>query len=121
MPETWATPGEEPLPEIDVEGARVTAAICFDAHFLSEESAEALARADVLLFPSAWVEEEDSREKLLGDLARRFDVAIVNANWGAGLPRVGGQGRSMILSRDGRVVAEAEGATSPARVDATLD
>jgi predicted amidohydrolase len=120
MPETWATPGCEPLPEIDVDGARVTAAICFDAHFLAEESQDALARADVLLFASAWVEEVDSREALLGDLARRFGVAVVNANWGRGEPRLPGQGGSMILSREGAVLARAP-REPPARIDATVE
>ena len=118
MPETWATPGELPMPLVAWRGLAVTAAICFDAQFLLEERPDALARADLLLFSSAWVEEVDSRPALLGDLARAFDVAIVNANWGPGRPRVPGQGRSMAVSRSGQVVAE----TRPGerRLDVTL-
>ncbi|MEW6432005.1 MAG: carbon-nitrogen hydrolase family protein [Myxococcota bacterium] len=106
MPETWAAPGDLPMPLVEWRGLTVTAAICFDAQFLAEEAGEVLSRADLLLFPSAWVEEVDSRPELLGGLARRFDVAIVNANWGPGRPRVPGQGRSMAVSRSGEVVAE---------------
>lgn len=106
MPETWATPGDLPMPLVAWRGLSVTAAICFDAQFLAEEAGEVLSRADLLLFSSAWVEEVDSRPELLGALARRFDVAIVNANWGPGRPRVPGQGRSMAVSRTGQVVAE---------------
>ena len=124
-PETWATPGASPLPLFDVEGARVTVAICFDVHFLERESADALAAADVLLFPSAWVEDDggvddDARATLLPLLASRFEVAVVNANWGRGTPRIAGQGGSMIVSAGGVIVARAPHADTACRVDATL-
>lgn len=106
MPETWATPGDLSMPLVEWKGLTVTAAICFDAQFLAEEAGEVLSRADLLLFSSAWVEEVDSRPELLGGLARRFDVAVVNANWGPGRPRVPGQGRSLAVSRTGQLVAE---------------
>lgn len=116
-PETWATAGTEPYPVLDVRGVRVTIAVCFDVHFLADEAARELSDADVLLFPSAWVERGDTRGVLLPQLAARFDVAIVNANWGSGSPRVSGQGGSRILGADGRVLAMAHG---PGRIDATL-
>ncbi|MCC6333723.1 MAG: carbon-nitrogen hydrolase family protein [Myxococcales bacterium] len=107
MPETWATKGNLPLPLLDWQGLTVTAAICFDVHFLAAEEATTLRQADLLLFSSAWVaEEEDGRTELLGALAEEFDLAIVNANWGAGSPRVTGQGRSLAVDRSGHVVAE---------------
>ncbi len=105
FPETWATPGDRPYPTAIVDGLAVTLAICFDIHFLADEAANLLRESDVLLFPSAWVEEEDSRAQVLCGLARQFDVSIVNANWGAGAPRVQGQGGSMIVGRDGEVLA----------------
>jgi predicted amidohydrolase len=120
-PEGWATPGDAPPPVFDVRGTRVTVAICFDVHFLAEDGAGALREASVLLFPSAWVERRDSRDTLLPELARRFDVAVVNANWGPGAPRIAGQGASRILGRDGHVLARATAVVaSGARVDATL-
>jgi predicted amidohydrolase len=61
IPETWATPGREPLPIVELGGARITIAVCYDVHFLLGESARELESADVLLFPSAWVEEPDYR------------------------------------------------------------
>lgn len=106
MPETWATPGELPMPLVAWRGLTVTAAICFDAQFLAQEAGDVLSSADLLLFSSAWVEDVDSRPALLGGLAKTFDVAIVNANWGPGQPRVPGQGRSMAVSRSGQIVAE---------------
>jgi predicted amidohydrolase len=117
-PETWATAGSAPPPVFEVRGALVTLAVCFDAQFLAEDGARELAEADVLLFPSAWVERDDSRGTLLGGLARRFDVAVANANWGVGRPTIPGQGGSRILGRDGEVLAMARGA---GRLDARID
>lgn len=117
--ETWATPGTAPLATFQVKGHMVALAICFDVHFLEEESAAELQAADVLLFASAWVEREDSRPSMLRALARTFDVAIVNANWGPGVPRMWGQGGSRIVSSEGEALALAEG-EGPLRVDADL-
>ncbi|MGD0526147.1 MAG: carbon-nitrogen hydrolase family protein [Polyangiaceae bacterium] len=119
-PETWATPGDAPPPVFALGGARLTLAVCYDAQFLADDGALPLAEADVLLFPSAWVERHDSRGELLGGLARRFDVAVVNANWGLGTPRVPGQGSSRILGRDGEPLALAELSPGARRLDARL-
>ncbi len=131
-PETWATPGAAPHPVVTIEGLRVTLAICFDIHFANE-----LPAADVLLFPSAWVEDrgaersgprdrgargaqpleretrprDDSRPALLSALG----VHVVNANWGDGEPRVPGQGTSCILHASGEVLAR-----GGPRIDAVL-
>jgi predicted amidohydrolase len=105
IPETWATPGPEPLPVVEIGGARITIAVCYDVHFLPSESARELDAADVLLFPSAWVEEPDYRVARLQRLAQRFDVTIVNANWAPGDVKVPGQGGSCVVGADGRVLA----------------
>jgi predicted amidohydrolase len=108
-PETWATPGAAPHPVVVVDDMRVTIAICFDIHFSSE-----LPPADVLLFPSAWVEEKHrDRTDILGKLG----MHVVNANWGIGAPRVAGQGGSCILQASGAMLARCD---SGARVDAEL-
>jgi predicted amidohydrolase len=124
-PETWASAGHSSHPIIDVEGVRVTIAICFDVQFIAREPgrelASALEAADVLLFPSAWVETEDSRAEMLPRIARRFGVAIVNANWGEGSPRVRGQGGSMIVSARGEIVARATASNAASRIDASID
>ena len=104
FPETWATPGPEPYPLVELGGITLTAAICFDVHFLADEAAAQLEAADLLLFPSAWVEEVDSRPQLLGELARRFGVHVANANWAAGDVVVPGQGGSSVVAPDGTVV-----------------
>lgn len=118
-PETWATPGDLPFPLVEVNGLWLTLAVCFDAHFLAEQAAAPLSRADALLFPSAWVEDEpgaDTRPPLLAELARTFGLSIVNANWGPGAVKVPGQGGSAIYDPDGAVLATAK----DSRVDATL-
>ncbi len=111
MPETWATPGDLPNPVFEVEGTRFTIAICFDVHFLAVDAAQQLREAEVLLFPSAWVDDEpgDSRAALLPALARQFGLAIVNANWGIGTPAVRGQGGSRVVAATG----EQQKATGP--------
>lgn len=105
FPETWATAGSDPAPVLEIEGVKVTVAICFDVHFLEEDAAAALESSDLLLFPSAWVEEQDSRPTLLADLARRHRLAIANANWGPGIVEVAGQGGSSIIDARGETLA----------------
>jgi 5-aminopentanamidase len=117
-PEVWASPGDARPPVFDVDGARTTIAVCFDVHFLAEDAAAELTEADVLLFPSAWVEDVDSRGPVLAEIARRFRIAIVNANWGVGTPRLLGQGSSRIVGAGGEVLAVAHAA---GRLDAWVD
>lgn len=117
-PEQWATPGEQPPSTFDLGGLVVTLAICFDAHFLLEDAADVLARADLLVFTSAWVEEEDGRRPLLRFLARRFGVSIANANWGPGAVVVPGQGGSCVLDGQARVLASVTGGSR--RADAVV-
>ncbi len=104
VPETWATPGAQPLPVIELGGLRVTIAICYDLHFIEDDAAEELAAADLLLFASAWVERPDSRPARLAALARRFGLHVANANWAPGVVRVPGQGHSCVIAPDGSMV-----------------
>lgn len=123
FPETWATAGIDAAPTVTIDGMRVTVAICFDVHFLEEDAARSLDEADLLLFPSAWVEEQDSRPLMLAAIARRHHVAIANANWGPGLVRIAGQGGSAIVDADGTVLASVTPSrvTRVIRADATLE
>ena len=116
-PEVWATPGKGPLPLLTIAGHTVTLAICFDLHFLRDESAAELTAADTLLFASAWVDETDAlRMTLLTGLAITFSLNVVNANWGPGAPRIKGQGNSLIVDPAGHPLAR-----GGPRLDATLD
>lgn len=134
FPERWATPGDLGTPVVDLLGIRITAAICFDVHFLSEDAGAELDAADLLLFPTAWVDSPahaDLRAGLLPPLARRHGIGILNANWGPPVdpPRgpwpfsrpIPGQGGSRLLDASGRVVAQASRGAGAAIVRATLD
>ena len=96
FPERWATPGAAPHPLFQVCSHTATIAICYDGHFLEEEAAEALSQADLLVFTSAWVDDEDSCVPLLRSLARRFGISVANANWGPGV----------VHARPGRLVRD---------------
>jgi predicted amidohydrolase len=102
FPERWATPGALPMPELVIDGVRTTIAICYDLHFLEREAAEILDASDLLLFPSAWVDDGpvDLRRGLFEGLASRHSISIANANWGTGSPRVRGQGGSRFVTPD---------------------
>jgi 5-aminopentanamidase len=122
LPERWATPGAAPTPLLAIAGLEVAIAICYDGHFLEQESAAVLARADLLVFPSAWVDDEDSRMPLLQGLSRRFDLAIANPNWArGGVLEIPGQGGSVVLDASGGVLAGREaGSSGPGRIEATI-
>lgn len=106
-PETWATAGVVPPPLLTVAGRTVTIAVCYDLQFVQEDPDDELRAADVLLFPSAWVDPDDSRLPLLSQVATQFRVWIANANWSAGVVEVPGQGDSCIVDPAGHIVARA--------------
>ncbi len=107
MPETWATAGAQSAPVIEIAGAVITIAICYDVHFLPADAAPELEAADILLFPSAWVEDPDYRVSRLTRLAQRYDLTIANANWAPGDVRLPGQGGSCVVG-SGRVLTRVE-------------
>jgi 5-aminopentanamidase len=121
-PEAWATPGDAPFECIDFGGLSLFVAICFDLHFLVEEAASALSRADLLVFPSAWVDdaERDARDELLGALVGRFGLAVANPNWGPGSPSVRGQGTSRILRPGHAPLVAASTMGTALRIDAEV-
>lgn len=122
-PERWASPGDLGTPVIELASVRLTAAICFDVHFLSDDAGGALDEADLLLFPTAWVDAPgggDARAHLLPALATRHHVAVVNANWGPSNPPLRGQGGSRVLDARGRVVAAVPLGASPGAARAVL-
>lgn len=122
FPERWATPGESAPPLFEIAGITLTIAICYDGHFLDDDSAEVLEAAELLVFTSAWVDDEDSRLPLLRSIARRWGVSIANANWAPGVVRVPGQGGSCVLDAGGVAIAEASATARRGgeRVDARL-
>jgi len=121
-PEHWATPGDLGTPVVELQGVRLAVAICYDVHFLADDAGEALDAADVLLYPSAWVDDDadDARGPLLSALARRHGLWVVNPNWGLGLPRVRGQGGSRVVDPAGREVVRATGSGTSRVAQATV-
>ena len=120
FPEAWATAGDTPFPLVEWRGVTLTAGVCFDVHFLADVAPAELTAADVLLFPSAWVDEPeapDARPGHLSALAQRFDVAVLNANWGEGKPRVPGQGGSLFMRRGGAIAARLEAGLARLDID----
>lgn len=112
IPEEWATAGSDPHPLFAIGAINITVACCYDVHFLAREAPETLDAADLLLFPSAWVEERDSRLRRLAAIARAHRIHVAAANWGAGgVVAVKGQGGSAILDRHGDIVARVEPGT----------
>jgi len=108
-PETWATAGAEPPPVVAIAGIEITIAVCFDLHFVADDAARELSAAELLVFPSAWVERPDTRADRLAVLARQFEVHIANANWAPGVVRVPGQGGSCHVAPDGTVTVAPPG------------
>lgn len=120
IPEAWATKGSEPYPRFEVAGLHVTIACCFDIHFLAREAGDTLRAADLLLFPSAWVEEVDTRPRRLKAIARKYAVSVAAANWGRGERlRIKGQGGSCIFDAKGDVIARVERGGRRADADIT--
>lgn len=105
IPERWATPGTRPPPVVDVRGVQVTFGICYDLHFLPDDAASELHGADLLVFTSAWVDEDATRLPQLAALSAEFRVAVANANWGKGVLEIPGQGDSVIFDASGAQVA----------------
>lgn len=117
-PETWATPGAEKAELLSWRGLKLLPAVCFDLHFLETDDVSSLDDADVLLFASAWVDDADSRPALLSSLAARHRLAVLNANWGPGRPRIPGQGGSLFIDQQGQLVARLQ--TDVGRLDASV-
>ena len=109
IPERWATAGSVEPPLFEVGGLRATIAICYDVHFLPDDAADVLREADLLVFTSAWVDDEDSRLPLLRSIARGFGISIANANWARGVVEVPGQGGSCVLDARGEITASVIG------------
>ncbi|CAN5163215.1 carbon-nitrogen hydrolase family protein [soil metagenome] len=109
FPETWATPGPERPPVIEIAGTMITIAVCYDLHFIDRDAVPELETAALLLFPSAWVERPDTRAEHLARIAKRFSLHVANANWAPGCVRVPGQGGSCVITPTGAITRARDG------------
>ena len=109
------TPGGELLAPVEAPFGRIGVAICYDLRFPEQARAAALAGADVMVYPSAWVDGPRKVDQWRTLLAAR---AVENEFFVAGLSRCdrafGGAerdyaGNSCVFGPLGDVIAAAEG------------
>ena len=115
FPETWATPGPGAGKVVTWRGKKLLPAICFDVHFLAVDASAQLRSADLVLFASAWVDEEDDARP---PLLQALGLPVLNANWGPGRPALRGQGGSLFIDGSGALQSRLE--TPTGRLDVTL-
>jgi len=114
----WASKGDRGLPFVDTEFGRLGLLICFDINF--EPPNLARNRIDHLLYAIAWVDKPGSTwfTHQLPAIARKADMNIIGANWSlpppdasgteAQKPRWAGFGKSLVIARNGKVLARVE-------------
>ena len=105
----WASPGDHGHQIVDTPYGRVSVLVCFDIH--SEPPTLKVNHVDHLLFPIAWVDYADSKwfSESLPNLAKQVDVNIIGANWSVSKrPEWNGYGQSVVIGRDGRILAKAK-------------
>ena len=105
----WASPGDRGQQFLDTPYGRIGLLICFDIHF--EPPKLKANRVDHLLYAIAWVDYADSAwfRHDLPDIAKKTNVNIIGANRSVPEPPGWhGYGQSVIIGRDGRILAKAK-------------
>jgi predicted amidohydrolase len=120
--QSWATDGDRGLVTYETEYGKVGLAICFDVHAVWPRYAKEGLWA--LLYPIAWVsngDDEDWFGRVLPARAKEMGFHVIGANWSVDAPQPWhGYGHSVVLSRDGSVLARAPSDVGPSIVYATL-
>lgn len=100
------TAGDRPAPVVDMGFARAGVAICYDLRFPEVARGMALAGAELVVYPSAWVAGPRKVEQWRTLVAAR---AIENECYVAGLSRTGGGrcGNSLVVDPLGVAMATA--------------
>lgn len=123
---SWATAGDLGLATAGTPFGRVGLAVCFDVHETVPRYAalEAGRSLWALLYPIAWVSDGDDARWFGVELPRRVRDAgfhVIGANWSVDAPQPWhGAGHSLVVARDGTVVASATTATGDEVVAAEL-
>lgn len=106
---SWATAGDRGAPTYDTEYGRVGLGICFDIHTILERYEDKNLWA--LLYPIAWVDDEHPAEWMFHKLPARvkpFKHHLIGANWSVDKKQAWrGYGFSVVISNEGKVVANA--------------
>jgi predicted amidohydrolase len=109
--QSWAEKGDRGLVTVDTPYGRVGLAICFDVHSVLAPYAEKGLWA--LLYPIAWVSEDDAADVAwfgteLPQRVKQAGFHLVGANWSVDAPQPWtGHGHSLVVQKDGRVLASA--------------
>jgi predicted amidohydrolase len=105
----WATAGDRGHQVVDTPYGRLGLLICYDINFEPPKLHE--RQVDHLLYAIAWVDEPRSTwfHKQLPDIARSNRLNIIGANWSIpDQPGWHGYGQSLVIRRDGVVLARAK-------------
>jgi predicted amidohydrolase len=105
----WATAGDRGHQVIDTPYGQLGLLICYDINFEPPKLQE--RQVDHLLYSIAWVDDAGSTwfARQLPDIARRNNLNIIGANWSIpDQPGWHGYGQSLVISRNGAVLARAQ-------------
>ena len=118
----WATAGDRGLVHVDTPYGRLALLVCYDINYEPLNLRD--LGVDTLLYPIAWVDRPKSPwfGSGLPRLARDADINIIGANWTVPRrPSWHGYGQSLIVSRSGRLLAQARSDTAEEIVYAEID
>ena len=109
--QSWAAKGNRGHVYLDTPYGRMALLICFDINF--EPPSLKKLGVDHLLYSIAWVDAESSDwfTKRLPGIARQNNLNIIGANWTVtegSQPDWHGYGKSLIISRAGKVLAQTD-------------
>lgn len=100
------TPGPKSYPVFNTSLGKIGVLICYDAEFPEPARLLALRGADIIVVPSVWSEEAESRWDIQLP-ARALDNTVFVL--GANTTGEGSCGKSKLVAPDGRVLVEAPG------------
>ncbi|MHC4621625.1 MAG: carbon-nitrogen hydrolase family protein [Planctomycetota bacterium] len=119
----WASHGNLANVFVDTPLGRMGLLICYDINY--EPGDLKKLGVDHLLYPIAWVDEENSKwfSERLPKIARENRLNIIGANWTVpphSRPDWHGYGHSLIISREGKILAKVDSNTAEQIVYAEL-
>lgn len=106
---SWASKGDLGNVYVDTPHGRMALLICFDINF--EPPNLKKLSVDHLLYPIAWVDDQNSKwfSDNLPTIANENNLNIIGANWTVPVgskPDWHGYGKTLIISREGKILAK---------------